>query len=201
MPGAPRKGEPESAILAATNPDPLASLHTWGITVTLGGVDFVIPALPAARWLELLLAPQVDPEAWFPGLCGPEQEVVLYQLQLDGLVSQEEFEAAIWECLEAVSGRRWWITLRLCMSVRAHWEWMGGALAVRGIRAQDVSLGFWLDAVYALMVEGILERTSSPRRVADWTHALTIPPPQEARASVDEEENGRAFLAAFRAAR
>lgn len=165
----------------------------------MGGRDFEVPPLPAARWLEVLLSPQIDPEAWFPGFCDPEIEMAVWQMLDEGVASREEFETAVWETLEQISGRRWWITLRLCASVRIHWEWVGGVFALRGLDAGRVSLGCWLDAAYKTMLDGILERSQDLKKVGDWNRALTTAP--AGKVQVDDKENGDAFLAALRAAR
>lgn len=171
------------------------------MTVELGGEDFVVPALPASRWLEVLLAPQILPENWLPGFLAPSDQLRCNQMLLEGLVETDDFEQAIWDVLEAVSGRRWWTALRLCASVRAHWEWVSGDLALRGVRPFDVPLSFWLDGAYSAMIAGILDRTQDPRKVADWTRVLTLPPVTEVRKDFDEQQNTDAFFAALRTAR
>jgi hypothetical protein len=195
------RDQPKSVSLTATQADPLASLRMWGAGVVLGGVDFEVPPLPAARWLEVLLTPVPDPEAWFPGLCAADVELAVWQLMESGGATQEEFEQVIWDVLEEVSGRPWWITTRLCGSVRAHWDWVGGALALRGVDPMRLPLGAWLDAAYNTMVDGIVERTQDLRKLADWNRALTAPPSSVARQVLDEKANADAFLAALKAAR
>lgn len=201
MPAA-RSREPERIYLSPSNPDPLASLRLWSVVVELGGKEFTVPSLPAARWLEILMAPtsELNPEDWFPGFAGPQAVMDVNNMLIDGVISQDEVVAVIWDVLEAMSGRRWWITLRLCASARAHWEWLGGELALAGVSPFDMPLGFWLDGVYAAMVKGIAERASKPQLVADWTRMLTAPPAQSRR-EFDEKANADAFLAALRGAR
>ncbi len=201
MPGVPPSSEPQTITLSPTNPDPLASLQIWGVTVELGGRDFVVPALPASAWLQVLLVERPQPENWFPGFLDPGDQLALYEMLLDGSVGDDDFETTVFDVLEEVSGRKWWITLRLCVSLRHHWEWVGGKLALSGLTPFGVSLAFWLDGAYTAMLDGILERSAKPQKASDWTRALTTPPPQVARKQIDDTENGNAFLAAFNAAR
>jgi hypothetical protein len=170
------------------------------IFVDFGGHNFQIPPLPASEWLKVLLAESIDLEAVFPGLAGPETIGKVNSLILDGAGSQDELEQVILDVLEVAAGRRWWIALRLCVSVRAHWEWVGGDLARHGVSPFDVPLSYWLDGAYATMIQGIMDRTDKPRRVSEWTRALTDPPPQERRREVADDD-GSAFLAALRMSR
>lgn len=197
----PRKDdEPETITLYPSNPDPLASLGIAPIIVEFAGQEFTIPPYPAAIWLRTLLAEKLDLEAVFPGLAGPEAVATANSLIIEGAGSQDELEEAILDVLEAAAGRRWWITLRLCVSIRAHWEWVGGDLARHGVSPFDVPLSYWLDGAYATMVQGIMERSGKPRKIVDWTRALTDPPAQERRKQA-EEDDGSAFLAALKMAR
>lgn len=181
----------------------MASLRITPIAVDFGAKTFVIPALPAAAWLEPLLSPQVDMEGIFPGLCSSQDRLDVYQMLIDGEASDDELLEAIEQVIEAASGRRWWITIRLCASLRATWDWLGGDLARNGITASDVPLGWWLDGAYMTLVAGMLKGSdeSEMRRVSDWNMALTMPPAGLLKAEFDEEENSRAFLAAMRASR
>lgn len=195
MPGKQR--ESEVIHLSPVNPDPVASMRIWGSTVTLGGKDFRVPAMDAAGWLELLLAEPVDFEALFPGLAGDQAVFEVNQMILAGEASDKDLEQAILDLLEAVAGRRWWITLRLCLSLRASWESVGGELARHGVTPFGVPLSYWLDAAYTTMVDLML-KGPKPKHAADWSRVLTQPPVQEVR-DIDEKANADAFLAALRA--
>lgn len=192
--------EPETVAIFPTNPDPLASLGITQITVDFAGQEFVIPALAAVAWLKILLAQDLDLEAVFPGLAGPQAVMDVNNLILDGAGSQDELEQAILDVLEVASGRSWWITLRLCVSVRAHWEWVGGDMARHGVTPFDVPLSYWLDGAYVTMFQGILERTGKAQVVSDWTQALTTPPPSQVRAGAQDTVDRDAFLAVMRMA-
>lgn len=196
MPGKPAP-QPEVIHLSPVNPDPVASMRIWGSTVTLGDQEFTVPAMDAAGWLEILLAEEVSFEDMFPGLAGPAAVFEVNEMLLSGRVDPGELEQAILDLLEAVSGRRWWITTRLCLSARSNWESIGGELARNGVTPFGVPLSYWLDAAYSTMIDLIL-KGAKPKLAAEWSRALTMPPPSENR-DIDEEANANAFLAALKA--
>jgi hypothetical protein len=182
--------------------DPLASLRVAELVVPFAGIEHTIPAYPAAKWLEVLFAQPLDLEAVFPGLAGLDAELAVNTALVDGAATQEDLEQIIYEVLEAVSGRRWWVALRLCLTVRAHWEWVGGAMARSGLTPFDVPLGFWLDGAYATMVHEMASNASTEddlRKIADWSHALTTPPVSQIRKEADDVMDRDAFLALARA--
>lgn len=169
--------------------------------VEFGGQEFEIPAYPAARWLEVLLAEKVNLEAVFPGLAGLDAELAVNLAITGSKATQDELEQVIYEVLEAASGRRWWITLRLCMSLRAHWEWVGGAMARNGLTPFDVPLAFWLDGAYATMIHEMVASAAEPQdlnKIADWARALTVPPASQIRAEASDTMDRDAFLALAR---
>lgn len=183
--------------LAPTNVDPVASLDTWPVNVDLGGKRFRIPALDAAQWLKILLAETLDLEDIFPGLAGPGVRLQINEMLIEGEISEKDLVDAIKEALEVASGRRWWITLRLCRVLRAFWEKVGGNLAAHGMHPAGVPLAHWLDGAYFVCVEAIA--ASQPKKLTEFTQMLTAPPPEEAR-KVDDVAEGNAFLAAMRQA-
>jgi hypothetical protein len=187
--------------LAHTNPDPLASLRMAPLIVALGGADYTIPAYPAARWLEVLLADKINLEAVFPGLAGLDAELAVNQALASQRITQDELEEVIYEVLEAASGRRWWVALRLCGTLRSHWEWAGGAMARNGLTPFDVPLAFWLDGAYATMIHEMVSSAHEQEdlnRIANWVQALTVPPASLARAEASDTMDRDAFLALAR---
>lgn len=186
----------ETIRLTPTNPDPVASLEIWGATVTLGGVDYWVPPLDAARWLRILLAEDLDLEALFPGLAGPDVVAQVNLALARGDVDDVELVQAIKDLVEQVSGRKWWIALRLCRSVRASWERVGGQLARHGVHPAGMPLSWWLDAAYETCID--LIAASDPRKLTRFTQSLVLPPPGEDDREVDEVAQGNAFLALFR---
>jgi hypothetical protein len=193
-----RPAEPETIELLPTNPDPLASLDVYKVHVYLGGQRFTIPAIDAAGWLKILLDDPLNTEEIFPGLCGPADVVTVNQLIVNGVVTEDELAEAVRHVIEAASGRRWFITMRLCGSARANWDRVGGELACHGVTPFKVSLSYWLDALYATMIRLIME--GNPKKLTQFTADLTRLPPSEARI-IDDVAEGNAFLAMMRQAR
>jgi hypothetical protein len=192
---------PPRVVLAHTNPDPLASLRVAPLFVEFGGQEYEIPALPASRWLEILLAEKVNLEAVFPGLAGLDAELAVNLAIAESQATQDELAQVIYEVLEAAAGRRWWITLRLCITLRSHWEWVGGAMARNGLTPFDVPLAFWLDGAYSTMIHEMVATAAEPQdlnKIADWVRALTVPPASQIRAEASDTMDRDAFLALAR---
>lgn len=163
--------------------------------MSFAGRVFKVPAMDAAGWLELLLAETIDYEGLFPGLAGPQAVLEVNQMMLEGQAAEGDLERAILDLLEAVSGRSWWITLRLCFSMRSNWESVGGEMARMGVYPWGMPLGYWLDAAYSTMVDLML-KGPKPKNAADWSRAVAQAPVTEMR-ELDEAANSAAFLAAF----
>src|SRR5687767_10793104 len=119
--------------ISPTDVEPLASLRISKVAVDLAGRRWLIPALDASVWLEVLLDEDLDPEALFPGLCGPEVIVEVNDLIILNEITMEQMQETIFDVIEAVSGRKWWITLRLCRTLRVNWDRVGGEMASRGV--------------------------------------------------------------------
>ena len=181
--------------VSPTDVDPLASLRISKVAVDLAGRRWLIPALEAATWLEILLDEELDPEALFPGLCGPEVIVEVNDLIILGEITMEQMQEAIFDVIEAASGRRWWVTLRLCRSVRANWDRVGGELASRGVTPFGISLSYWLDGAYATILRLLAE--GDVRSVGRFTQQLVSPPPGMAMENFNRDRAAEAFRAAM----
>lgn len=199
MPGRPRgsadQGSTTSVRVSPTDVDPLASLRISRIAVDLGDRRFIIPALPARDWLEILLEEEISPEDIFPGLCDSDDIVAVNLMLAQGQVTMDEMAAALYSVIEAASGRKWWVTLRLCTTIRAGWDRVGGRLASHGVTPFDVSLSYWLDGAYDAIL-GILGEMD-PKAIGTFTARLIQPPPGLAKQAF-EAQRSRA-VDAFRA--
>lgn len=199
MPRQSSSSNPTTIRIAPTNAEPLASLRIYRVAVEAGGHRWLIPATDATGWLEILLAEDLDPEAIFPGLCGPAVIGEVNELLIDGTIGSDEMQAAICDAITAASGRTWWITLRLCRFLRAQWDQVGGELAAHGVRSNGVPLAYWLDGAYATILR--LLKDHNPENLTKFTSQLTMPPPGMAREAFDQERNREAFKAAMQRAR
>jgi hypothetical protein len=191
----PRLSQPDQRPqrLAPLDPDPLASLKIWAVEV----LSWRIPPLDAATWLNVLLAPELDLEAIFPGFCDSPTQMEVNMALLMGELDQEELADAILEAIEEISGRKWWVTLRLVRVFRSTWEVTGGLLASHGVDPRGMPLAAWLDVAYRLLIDRISEQ--NPKTAAEISAKIAALPPNVAR-EVDDVAEGNAFLAAMRAA-
>lgn len=199
---APRRGSsspPESAStsvrVSPTDADPLAALRISRIAVDLGDRRFIIPALPARDWLEVLLAEELNPEDLFPGLCDPDDIVAVNRMLIDGTVTMDQMTEALYAVIEQATGRKWWVALRLCRTIRAGWDRIGGRLAGHGVTPFDVPLAYWLDGAFDAILEIIM--ANDPKAAGSFTQKLVQPPPGLAK-QVFEAQRSRA-VDAFRA--
>lgn len=199
MPRRNSSSEGQTIRLSPTDAEPLASLDLYKVQVTLGESTWFIPALPAAEWLKILLADELDAEAIFPGFCGPQAIIDVNQMIIDEIVTSEDLEEAICDAITAASGRKWWITLRLCRFLRTGWDRIGGELAAGGVTPFTVSLSYWLDGAYATCLR-VIEK-GDPKQLTRFTDQLTAPLPGKAKESFDLARNQAAFKSAMARAR
>lgn len=195
-PRQPGSASAQPIRIPATNAEPLASLRICRIQVSLAGRDWLIPALQAADWLEVLLAEELNPEALFPGLCGPDVELEVNRLMLSGDIDHEEMQRAILDVIEQASGRKWWFALRLCRFARTNWDRVGGVMAAHGVNPFGIPLAMWLDAAFNTSVDLWLN-SGKPQEVTQFVDSLLQPPPGEAKESFDLDRNRAAFMAAM----
>lgn len=199
MPRPSSSSEGQTIRIASTNAEPLAALDIYKVQVTLGDRTFFIPALPAAEWLKILLADELDAEAIFPGLCGSQAVVDVNMMAINEQITDADLETAITDAISVASGRNWWITLRLCRFLRTNWDRIGGELAANGVTPFQVPLAHWLDAAHATVLR-LIEK-GDPKQLTRFTDQLVAPIPGRAKESFDLERNQAAFKAAMGMAR
>lgn len=103
-----------------------------------------------------------------------------YELLLDEELDPEELTRALLDVIEQVSGRKWWIALRLIWVVRANWNVLGAEMFYRHIDPTALSLSAWLDVMLVLTIKAM-----EPKDVSMFTSKLELPPPGE---TIAEEE-------------
>lgn len=130
--------------------DPAASLRIWAVEFELGGRTFEVPALPAADWLPLLL--EGDPLAVLDlGDLGEIDEMILGEE-----ITSEELGQAMTLVIEQATGRSFHAALVLAQVAKMQWPIIGGDLARRGMRFDQVSIGAALDAIHVTIL-GLLK--------------------------------------------
>lgn len=134
--------------------DPRASLRICGATAhfpdPVGDVD--VPAADAADWLDVLM---VSPDLLrVLEILAAEDRSRIRAAMIHGRVTLATVREVLGDALTVVSGRPWWETIMIVSTTVASWdESMGGTLATKGIRAQGMPLGSWVDAAWTTMRE------------------------------------------------
>jgi hypothetical protein len=176
--------------------DALASLRPCAVDVTVGEWVYTIPELPAAAWLEAVLAETGG--SIFPGLCDVVTRADVWREIVHGRATPDEIAECERHALEAAAGQRWWKVDRLVRSATLpeYWPLIHGDLIRHGLDPERISIGAFYNAVYALVVSRMNEESQKNKLDFD----LDTPPP-----GVDAEEAfadaGDDFMAALQADR
>jgi hypothetical protein len=171
--------------------DPAASLSLFPVEFEVGGHGFTVPAHPARRWVEMLLANDLllmmapEPE----GFVDDAQARRMEELLLDGEVAMDDLRAALQEALGVVAGRDWWEAVGLVFTVtaEANWARLNGHLVLGGVDAGSLPFGAWLDAAMFLATQHMDEK-----QLGRFLGVLQTPPVE---VGLDEEREAQAFLA------
>lgn len=172
--------------------DLVASLQPWPIEdIWIGHQVYRIPAMPASKWLWILLEPDVSLFAIVPGLLEPDAVEHVEDLIIDGSYSREELEDLAWEIVSVAAGRPWWTVLYLLMNAKAvtNSDIVQGELAMHGVDASSMSLAAWLSAVYMVFAKGM-----DPQKKQQFDLSLARPMPG-LRVKSDPARNRAAFAA------
>lgn len=166
--------------------DPLASMRCWAITLTLGGREYEIPALPAVDWWPVLV--EANPAALLDII--PSSSDLDSQL-LSGEVGAADLTEALTDAIEEATGRTMHAAYVLATVATMHWSVIGGQMAQRGFRWDVLSIGAALDAVYATIVAGMSEENSGKFLALLENEALTRPGKKRAPSKriIDEFES------------
>lgn len=116
--------------------------------------EWGIPALCAADWLQVLMVEDFDPEDVFPGMLSESDRVQVEDQLHHGILLLEDVHHVSLEIISQISGRPWWVALRLIQSARAAWDALGGDI-VRKADAATLSLAGWLDILFLVLVRAI----------------------------------------------
>lgn len=189
----PSSPEPPRTPIPNHVKDPLWSLGVWPVAIRLGGAGFEIPALPARDWLAVLMVEDFDPADVFPDLAGDLDDEIA-ELILAGTIDLDDLDDAAFDVISAVSGRPWWIALRLIATARASWAVLGPMMIMR-VDAGAVSLSAWLDVLLMTIMESI-DRDKAEMFVLQ----LEAPPPDDGspigpEAAPEPEMTAAAFMA------
>jgi hypothetical protein len=146
-----------------TNRNPIQSLRPEPVTFLIGKREFEIPALPAVDWLQVLMRPDWIGDDLF-------LELMPEGLQILDLIDPEQSEDLATDIIEEVTGRHWWVALRLVGFLIETWEVMGPEATFHNVDAERLSLAAWMDAMLVLLLArvskdqapGFVARLESP---------------------------------------
>lgn len=171
--------------------DPVWSLDSWPVIVTLAGQEFQAPPMRALEWLEILMAGAdfLDPATFTDHVFSDEDAEAILDLLWFGELDIEEFNDIVLELISEVSGRPWWVTMKLISSAKASWDFLGAELMLQGIKATEVSLSAWLDVVLLLILRNI-----DPEKATMFTSELEMPPPGVEMKLEEMEISAQQFL-------
>ena len=167
------------------NKDPVQSLKPWPTVVTIHGLESEIPAMMAADWLVLLMREKLDLVDIFIELL-PDSESLLF----NGSITVEELYDIVIDTISLVSGRHWWVALRLISVARESWDILGARMTMRHIDPTQLSLAAWLDALLMVTLAEM-----DPKEVTMFTMRLEAVPEFEDVPAEELEMSADAFLA------
>lgn len=127
--------------------DPAASMRIWAVEFELGGRTLEVPALPAADWLLMLMNGDLLDVLDMGDLSAVDEMI------LGGEVTPEEVGKALTSVIEQATGRSFHASLILAQVAKMQWPVIGGELARRGMRLDQVSIGAALDAIYVTILD------------------------------------------------
>jgi hypothetical protein len=174
--------------------DPVASIRPCAVEVECHGWSYVVPALPAAAWIEAIL--DEDGAAIFPGLLEPEAYSLVMADLFAGEIEGEEIRSAARATLEAAAGREWWVADRLVRGTgdRDAWAIVHGELVLQGVDLDAISIGAFCDAVYAMVVGRLTDESARAKFDMD----LNVPPTDVPIEEIyDEQQAAADFMSAL----
>ena len=174
LPAVPR------VIVPRQTTDPIWSLKSWPVVLSIGGRDWEIPAASAADWLSVLMPSPVDLDEIIMTMV-TNGESLLFDESVGG-----ELENVMLDVISLVSGRPWWQTLRMIAVAVNNWNVLGGEMLYRGIIPDQVSLSQWLDVLLLVTI-----RSMDPKDVTMFTLQLENPPVEVVDSVAEEMEMSR----------
>ncbi len=169
--------------------DPIWSLRPYSVSVEVGSRSYEIPAASAADWLTVLMNPNLTADHVFPGMLTENQQAEVERYLHQGGIGIEEYLDLGWEVVSEVSGRPWWIAMRMIMTAVSSWDAVGGEL-IRKIDAERVSIAGWLDVLFPIILQGLEDSKRSM-----YLLKLEQPPDGWGSAPEEMEMSTEAFLA------
>lgn len=153
----------------------LGIARPWSIEdICFAGRCYRIPALSAARWLEVISG-SIDTWGVLPGLLeGDDAEEELLDAMESGALTVAAYTDLIYDVITQAAGRDWWVALQLLANADS--DALGpatrGELILNGVDPARVGLSALLDAIYFLFVRGL-----PPDSKQKFDNLISTPPP------------------------
>lgn len=128
--------------------DVVAALRPAAIEVQIGEWVYEIPPFGADVWIEAVISN--DAFQIVPGLFGEDDEADVLDLLAFAEIDIAEILPCARHALEAAAGRPWYTAQHLIIGAADAWDSVGGNLLLRGVKIEDMSIGAFCSAVYAL---------------------------------------------------
>ena len=155
MAGPASQPETPRAQVPRTNRDPVRSLRPGPVAFLVKGKEYEIPALPAVDWLEVLMRPDWGGDDIFVELMPEGISLVLGDLEPD------QAEDLALQVIEEVTGRHWWIAVRLIQTLAQTWDVMGAEATFNHVDPEKLSLAGWLDAMLVLLMSRLKDQDAT----------------------------------------
>lgn len=148
----PSNAKPGQSALPRLVTDPIWSLKQWPVTIEIQGQGYTIPAMPAVDWLSVFMLESFGPEDVLPGLLMDTEQDQVEQFLHSGVLGVRELWELGLEVISQVTGRPWYVALRLVLVAKDAWDAIGGEMAA--VRS-DASIAAWLDILFTHLVRNI----------------------------------------------
>jgi hypothetical protein len=181
--------------------DPVACLSPAEIVVVFAGRRLVVPAMRADGWLAVLMDPDAQVDDIFPGLLPIAGQELVWEAVDDGETTPEAVAGLALEVLTQAAGRPYWEVQRLVGIAVQHWEVLGTELLLSGVRAETVTLGEWLNALFVVLLRQVAQSDpkSGHQRAVMVQQQIQRPPFEVMAEEFDEEAEAALFLAQMQA--
>lgn len=158
----------------------------------VAGEEYTIPAMCAADWLNILMNPKLRTDHIFPGMLDEAAQARVDELLHTGVLELQDVEDLGREIVTQVSGRPWYVALRLLYVAMDAWDALGGEMAMKA-DASKLPLAAWLDVLFLL-----INRNIENEKRTMFLMKLELPPEGSREAPEEMEMSADAFMAMSR---